>query len=857
MSVIVGIDLGTTNSCVALPGNADVPGLDALIEERRLRRVGDMLVITNRDRSPTTPSAVWVDQDGTVLVGMRAKSKARTSRLPPAMFFKRNMGTDQQVTAGHATLTPLEASAHVLRHLKALAEDVLKVTVERAVITVPAFFETRAKNETAQAGAMAGLDVVETLIEPVAAAMAYTRDIRGDLVKRQHFLIYDLGGGTFDTSVVSWDPELGFENLSFDGDRYLGGYDFDRRIVRWMRSELPEHDLAVDPDDPADMAVHASLLALAEEAKHELSRATFAEIVSQHCVDRRGELMNLSLVLERNEFEEMIGPQLRATLTRCDRSVQRARERVERDGGRLSDIDDVVMVGGSSRIPMVVDLLKEHFGRPPRSLHPDLCVAVGAALKAANAPIRSGVLELDRPEPTPLLTDVSGRVRAGVGGPLTDAAGVTVVLTSDDGVQRLRTTTDADGLFLFEDVRLREDSDSVFTVGVHLKDGREVGAERLVVQAGRDEPPAPSGDVLAHDFALQLKSGLRRVVFAGTKLPYRTAFQLETASQGTILEVRLFEGRVPIGKVEVGGLPAALPVGTPVEVTLEFQVGWTIRAEAAIPSIGTSASALLNIPPREVPDWQDLRFGYEEARTSWAERRDVMPRAKATRIGPEIDTLLFEIAMLLDEGHDRAQAHHKLLEAQTLVADTALTADNSDMQPPLSEFEAVLADITLLMEMLARRDPAKAKPFQATVPSLEAEGRAAYERGNLMGWVHANDALFDRVRALYDALPEMIPTPAQFQDVLLREISRLTRLLRDLRRLLAPAVADRIEADLNRAALEVSSVDPDRGEQARQELSMLYRNRVKPLRRSIDQHGARTADDEVILPDLPDGWLDE
>src|SRR5262249_31059538 len=166
------------------------------------------------------------------------------------MVFKGSMGTDERVVAGHKVLTPQEASTHVLRYLKGLAEETLRTPVDRAVVTVPAFFEARARNETTQAGQDAGLDVVETLLEPVAAALTYTHSRK--LSEPRTFLVYDFGGGTFDASVVSWDPEVGFENRSFDGDRFLGGYELDKAIVHWIARQLPRHDLRLDPEDPPD-----------------------------------------------------------------------------------------------------------------------------------------------------------------------------------------------------------------------------------------------------------------------------------------------------------------------------------------------------------------------------------------------------------------------------------------------------------------------------------------------------------------------------------------------------------------------------------------------------------------------------
>lgn len=385
MSIVVGIDLGTTNSCVAVPAGADIPRKEELIKSRRLRPVGDALVITDRHKSPTMPSVVWIGPDGEVEVGGRAKQKASSGDNPPAMFFKRDMGTDQRFRAGHRTITPVEASAHVLRELKRLAEEVLEVPVERAIVTVPAFFEMTAKTETTEAGRLAGLEVVETLIEPVAAALAYTRDSAKRPDGPTTFLVYDLGGGTFDTSVVSWDPEIGFENRSFDGDRYLGGYDFDRAIVGWIAGRLPEYDMRFDPDEPGDGKSRAKLLAAAEEVKFDLTRSTDSDVIVQGCVDRRGVLMNINEPIDRGDFETLIDARVRGTLANCDRALAQA-------GIAADELADIVMVGGSSRVPLVVEVLAEHFGREPGSLNPDLCVAVGAAIKAATVTDRKSVV---------------------------------------------------------------------------------------------------------------------------------------------------------------------------------------------------------------------------------------------------------------------------------------------------------------------------------------------------------------------------------------------------------------------------------------------------------------------------------
>ncbi|WP_406286424.1 Hsp70 family protein [Embleya sp. NBC_00896] len=833
MSIVVGIDLGTTNSCIAIPADAEIPDKEALIAARRLRPVGDSLIVANPDRSPTTPSAVWIDPSGKAIVGLLAKNKARLPGAPPAMFFKRNMGTDQVVTAGHARITPLEASTHILRHLKQVAEETLGVPVERAIVTVPAFFETRAKNETTRAGQAAGLEVVETLIEPVAAALAYTHERARESSEPQTFLVYDLGGGTFDTSVVTWDPEVGFENRSFSGDRYLGGFDFDRRIVSWIATQLPEYDLAIDSEDPSDGKVEAQLLSVAEGAKHDLSRYPETEIVSQYCEDRRGTTMNIGLPMRREEFEDMIADRIRGTLDDCDRALARA-------GMTAADLDEIVMVGGSSRIPLVAAMLTEHFGRSPRLLNPDLCVALGAALKAANVPSRSGHLELDRPESLPPETDIGGRVLAGP--KLPSPAGAQVVLTSDDGLVWLAETADGEGRFLFADVPLREGRENGFTVQVFV-DGDEIEARQLLVEPDGKPRSDATGDVLAHDFSIELVDGLHVVVRAGTMVPYRTDFRLETASYGSSLRVGLVEGLVPIGEVSIRDLPADVPVGSTVEVTLEFEAGWTIRAEARLPRVGAEGSAVIDIPRREIPGWPELTERHRQVQNGWAEKRDAIPPADAIRLGPTLDRLLAEIADLVRDRIDPGKTHHKILEAETLVQGLRVaTTAGSALNPPIGEFEDNLAFLARLADRLAEQDPAEAERFRGAIPGLRATGRAAHAAGNKMDWHLANEAVRDRINAAERMLhggrsPQQF-TAAEFQVAVLQEVEYIRRSIQEMDQ--ASAGRHRGEAEdflreLDTIAEDAAAVDVRDEAAGNRRLVEIYRGRIMPLRARADR----------------------
>ncbi|WP_326799486.1 Hsp70 family protein [Streptomyces sp. NBC_01808] len=844
MSLTIGIDLGTTNSLVAVPADADIPGKQELIRTGRLKPVGGALIVTDAYQAPLTPSVVWLEEDGTPVVGSLAKSKVKyDGQPPPAMFFKRTMGTDQRVTAGHASLTPQQASTYVLRRLKALAEEVLQAPVDQAVVTVPAYFEMRAKNETVQAGLDAGLAKVETLIEPFAAALMSTHEQQPDGPRT--FLVYDLGGGTFDVSVVTWSPESGFEHLAFEGDRYLGGYEFDKAVVRWMAEQRPAYDLRLDPEEPEEARLLARLLVRVEAEKHFLSRETQTEIYVEGEADRAGIPMTIKLPFSRAEFEDLIRQDVQRTFDHCDAALQRA-------GLGPADLDEIVLVGGSSRVPMISRLLRERFGREPRLIDPDLCVAVGAGIKAGAAGVRQGVLEIDQVTATLPATDITGRVHPGEHTPA--PGDLHVLLRSGDGVQSHRQETDAEGRFVFDDVALH-DGDNELTITV-VAGGKEIESRQITVAPGHEPPPTDEGDVLAHDFFVELAEGPYRIAEAGTKLPHHTDFLLETAGQGVLLRVRLHEGLIPIGQVDVDGLPSTLPAGTPLELELEFRPDWSIEAEVRIPSVGAQGRAVISVPREHVPSWDELQQQYLEVRSGWQERRAVARPEDAMRYGPRLDALLQECTALLNQRQDRAKSHHKLREAETLLGNIRLPGADP-MHPPMPEFENKLVELAALCDDLARLDAREAQQHRESIPGLRAAGLAAYQSGNSMDWHSINQAVEDRctaVRARFQA-DQPPPSPANIQLMLYRELEELDRALQDIDQLTEGRYRGRTEefraevAGVVEAVGSVGTEDP----QAVGRFAGIYRSQLQPLAARIERwmEEIKVGEPGVIWPRLP------
>ena len=350
MSKIIGIDLGTTNSCVAVMEG------------------GEATVIPNAEGARTTPSVVGFSKNGERLVGQLAKRQAVVNPDRTVSSIKREMGTDYKVNIDGKAYTPQEISAMILTKLKNDAEAYLGQKVDKAVITVPAYFSDSQRQATKDAGKIAGLEVMRIINEPTAAALAYGLD-KGD--KSQKILIYDLGGGTFDVSIL----ELGdgvFEVLATNGNTRLGGDDFDKRIMDWVVTEFKN---ANGIDLGTDKMAMQRVKEAAEKAKIELSGMTKVNINLPFITVGANGPLHIDMDLTRAKFDDMTADLVKATVSPTLQALKDA-------GLKMSDLDKVVLVGGSTRIPAVVDAVKNVTGKDPyKGINPDECVALGAAIQ--------------------------------------------------------------------------------------------------------------------------------------------------------------------------------------------------------------------------------------------------------------------------------------------------------------------------------------------------------------------------------------------------------------------------------------------------------------------------------------------
>ncbi|HVT02893.1 MAG TPA: molecular chaperone DnaK [Thermoanaerobaculia bacterium] len=375
MSKIIGIDLGTTNSCVSVVD------------------VATPQVMPNREGSRTTPSVVGFTEDGERLVGQIAKRQAITNPFNTVYAIKRLIGRkfeseqvkhakdllpyqvvsatngDVKVKVRDRDYSPEEISAFILAEIKSFAEDFLAQEVTEAIITVPAYFNDAQRQATRDAGRIAGLEVLRIINEPTAAALAYGLDNRGN----QRIAVYDLGGGTFDVSILKLEDGL-FEVLSTSGDTFLGGEDFDKRISDWLIEGFIK-DSGIDLRE--DRMALQRLKEASEKAKCELSVTEETRITLPFISADQGGPKHLNRVLTRREFEGMVDDLIQKTIDPVKDALQAA-------GLKVEDIDEVILVGGQTRMPKVVEAVKKVFGREPnRNINPDEVVAVGAAIQGA------------------------------------------------------------------------------------------------------------------------------------------------------------------------------------------------------------------------------------------------------------------------------------------------------------------------------------------------------------------------------------------------------------------------------------------------------------------------------------------
>lgn len=734
----VGIDLGTTNSAIAM-----------------LSPDGDELVLwEDRFKRKTYPSVLGTD-GSRLISGWEAWNRRGISPFP-IHSIKRKMGSGQSVALGERAMTPAEVSAEILRGLTEIARPKYETLIENhstrfdaAVITVPAYFDAPQIDDTLRAGQAAGLNVLGLLQEPTAAAMyhAWKHAIEDGV-----FLVFDLGGGTFDVSVIrSIHGE--YQVLGIDGDNFLGGDDFDRRLAEHFRKHLVAQGYALDLDinDPADAAKFLVLTRVAQEVKEALSTSQMQYVARRDMFsDHEGNPVTLELEYARSEFEMLIQDFLDQAIGCCHAAIQKA---TERSGVVASEIDHVLMVGGSTRIPAVRALVHEAFctgqtrATELRVDEPDTAVALGAALRAASL----GGLTIEDAGFSAQLTSSTYTHEASIdvlGMPSVDTHAVALMNQADDIVSVVRTRPGEP--FEFEEIPLPDLGTHRFVLDFTNPAGDSVARLPFAVTRGAAEAIRPTGSalsnptVLAKDIVLEVvRDGRseRQVLLAhGIALPAFGEFTFFTADKSGAVILRLYQSRFPIRTIHLD-LPAETPVGTPVSLKVSVEENMTTVAEGDV--AGQRFWAQIEPPPaREVRAWEDI-----ERMLSDVDQTATKLWGRELSIFRDVTTpLVAGIRETVRTDPDKLQA--LVLRLEDLM-DRFRNTDNH-LTPGWQRFESTLDNIRRVVwkNEATQKLGMGTDEWNARLAKLEQEARNAYDVGDQHAWTR----VFNQAQALWESL---------------------------------------------------------------------------------------------------------
>jgi molecular chaperone DnaK len=801
----IGIDLGTTNSAVAMMDIAD----------------SELILYKDKMGRSTVPSCVWFDPKKQEAVVGYAAFARRGSRPEPVISIKRRMGTQITVEFGGRQVRPETISAHILSELrdriaKTLAERTanIKFQVERGIITVPAYFDLPQIEATREAGKLAKLDVIELLHEPVAAAVYYSwkHDISDGT-----FLVYDLGGGTFDVSILRRTAGE-FEVLGISGDNFLGGDDFDRLLANWIRERLSEDDYALDlkvESDPEDALRFSGLVTLAEQVKKALTSAPEYQLRDQNTLkDQNGDRVIIDLSISREVFETLIRNHIERTIPLCWTALAKA---FQKANITLQDIDHVCLVGGSTYIPLVQEIVKEAFCSVPQAValssdqieaivnqihpeqreiarkliglneqarcvqpafdEPDTCVALGAAIRAASA----GLFIYD--DLRQIRIDLRGQgattkdeysIRGQVKSLKEDVslAGARIEIGSADF--RQQQTLAEDGRFQFKNVPLQGNVTNAFNLALYDSHNRllaELGHSVVQSSEHRDIGGTLSTAVLSKPILLEgVEQGrLTRGILLpeGTSLPATAHFQFELIDSTGRVRFPLYQANREIKEVAVQVDPH-LPKGTPIYFTIhcDEQVNLKIEGE-----IGGQYFDVPIGPPAlpQPPSQQDLLV----LKSQFSQKVDGLPAGEAQPLIQMFDATMSDIVEALKAADD-AKAISKTADLEGLIKSIDLRMP--DLEPPWPAFQQMVAKVDQLVQIATDTIANfEAAAVQNHVQEIVERARQAYAAGDQQEYAETIEDLRSSGSSIQqqladsdggkDDVPPEIMASAQLQEI--------------------------------------------------------------------------------------------
>lgn len=748
----IGIDLGTTFSVIAVDGNVrlapDYPGGPGIYLDEC-----DVTVIPTPHGEPTFPSVMMPDPDNLQewLFGTDAVLKAEEG-FAPVMFSKRKIGTLEEIPMATGTVMAKEVAARFLKYMKDCAERALDAPVARAVVTHPAYFDRGAVEETREAARQAGFDMSlpqQMLMEPTAAALAYTRTDTRDPLR---ILTYDLGGGTFDVTYMERIDGV-IQVRAFDGNHLLGGYNFDKELVRLIRARLAQkgREFVLDENDPEDRGRLARLLRIAENVKIELSaskhEADAVEFRVQNVlVDGKGMPVQVNERVTRQQFVAAIRTWLDQTIVCCEKALGKGKATAEA-------LHQILLVGGSSRGPWVADSLAAAFpNAQTRLFNPDLCVGAGAAIHARMTLPQvhdTGAYRIERNTPESSVLDhvhVAGRILdAKTARPPQPGLSVSVIPGSGPG--QGPAALGETGAFLFKDVQLAADGENAFTLIVKNAKGEEVARQSFVIN--HLPPPGPgaadgrsaasvtgSTTVLPRPLYIDTARGMVALAEEGVALPAKSVAAFERTNSNPNITLRLFQEQDPVGVVRIERIPAEAGVGSPVELTIEVTADNQVRGDVVIYRLApaekgevTRVEALrspirVSFDPTAIPTAEELREQFDELQ----DRVRMLPLQDpylASEVGRECQALVERIQL----GFERQPFERQEVFVETRRLRHLLVPPKDDMTPARREFVTVAAQCRADIANLRATNSQDLEALRASgAEKVEIEGRTVTSR---------------------------------------------------------------------------------------------------------------------------------
>ena len=821
---IVGIDLGTTNSVVAAVGDYEDKGV---VYGRGQQKV---TVMEDDAGRLIQASAICYDNEvGDLIVGDDAKDMAIRG-YAPVRFVKKYMGTQEEFRVGDEVWSPQQVSAKILERMVAIVEQALGEKPTGAFVTHPAYFDALAINATREAAKIAGLDVEGGLMmEPIGAAMAYTQD---DDRHQIRVLVYDLGGGTFDITLV--DRTSGsFKPLAFGGNRELGGYNFDKKIATKMLEELrgKGFQIPIDSNHPERDIRWASLMHYAEQVKCELSKQK-KSVMRKSSIFTDGSTppksVQLNFSMTRDEFNELIADEIQETIDATREVLQKANIEAE-------NVDHLVLVGGSSRIPVIHEKLKEEFGLEPEYDEDvlDLSVAAGAAMAAATAGTVEGGVLLDH---IPDLVDlpsvnVSGKVLPSE--ELSDPANCVVTIEGGSEDETV-TSTGPDGSF-FAKVELYEDDDNDLTIRIEAPDGTLLLERQVTVKhdaqaaAPAEKPPVP----LPKPIAVDTEKGLFQLAEENAILPCRRSQPFRTIEELSELPIHIYQEDVQLSEVRIKGFSPPAPPNSRVVITLDIGEDYAMKVTVELPELNISKEEDIKLSPPVIPEIDELRQEYNRRKAEYAGRMANMPAGDAKAlVAAECGRLIEQLDELLGEEHPERMQIYMLLRKLHL----AMCKITEGLHPPKATVEEHLKEARGFLPEAEEKQPAfREQKTGETLDLLEQSAMTAWQQGDQEAWGLAAK----RIESLRDDLCSAVvgqmklsdfPDPPVLRMILEEQIDDLEREVKTNSQLTADQKQD-AQQKLQEARKQIREVDPTGGDQSKGRIISIAQQFIGPVAR--------------------------